>query len=441
MADADSFRWQALFQRADEPLFLLDRQRRILFVNQAWEKLTGVPRAEAHGKRCRRVRHAEPGSWQAIGHAFAPPPEALHGRLVRVRRLLAGAERRWCDVEFLPFRTGDGLLALLGKVIIVPADIENAVPPLPEKLLALRERLAERYRLDAPASRVPALRRAAAQVRLASQSDAGVCIVGEKGTGKEWTARVIHHTGTARARPFAAVDCARLPPAALVHVLFGHGGLTRRDGIGTLYLKEPARLPRDLQTQLCDSLGDEAGRPRIIAGAARNPLLDVEDGRLVEELSLRLSALVVSLPPLRERRDDLALLVERFLERLNTDEPQRVTGLTAEAWEVVRDYRWPGNGDELFAVLASARGRAKSERIDAGDVPAYLRQTVSLEQTVGRSPERAVPLDPLLEQVERRLILLALRATRGNRSRAAELLDISRPRLIRRIEVLKIDET
>src|SRR5262249_20092632 len=184
----------------------------------------------------------------------------------------------------------------------------------------------------------------------------------------------------------------------------------------------------------------EATGPRVIAGCQVDPGQEVQAGRLLEDLYCALGTVVIALPPLRQRAGDLSGLVERILDHLNAEEDQRVTGLTPAAWEVLRAYPWPGNLRELYAVLQGARLRARSEQIDAADLPANLRLTVQLERTPAGTPERPLALDQLLEQVERRLILLALRRAKGNKSRAAEWLSVWRPRLLRRMEALGITE-
>jgi DNA-binding NtrC family response regulator len=278
-----------------------------------------------------------------------------------------------------------------------------------------------------------------------------VLLVGEPGTGKQTLARALHYQGPRREAAFAALDCARLPPAAVAAVLFEGGGTvaipSRRGVLGAVYLKEPSRLPRDLQLRLCEWLtaaGERRGVSppvRVLAGCAAPPAEEVRAGRLLEELACALGTLVIEVPPLRERREDLPGLVERLLHRAGSGSEVRVSGLTPEAWEVVRAYPWPGNLRELYAALRTARGRAYGERIAAADLPAPIRQAVLLEQTPGRPAERKLPLDQLLEQAERRLIELALRRARGHKTRAAEILSIWRQRLTRRMEALGIADT
>jgi transcriptional regulator with AAA-type ATPase domain len=437
-------RWQGLFQRCQEPLFVLNRRRSLLFVNRAWEALTNISLADARGLVCRRRREPQLDSPDILQHALAPPPEALAGTPVRVRRLLPGgtAAPRWWDVTFFPLTGPQGLLAILGRISAVTPEGPLAYTVLPERLVALRERHRQCYGLENLASELPALRRVAEQVRLARQTQSPLLLLGEPGTGKQWVARTIHQEGPSREQGFATLDCGRLPAAALAAVLFGPARLTRWAGVGTLYLKDPARLPRELQARLLDLLdanersvpeGAAELGPRILAGCNSDPAEEVRAGRLVAELHYALSPLTITLPPLRERLADLPTLVERMLGRLNADGDRQVTALTAEAWDVVRTFRWPGNLRELHAVLAEARGRAKAERIEPGDLPLYLRSPAA-------TPERPLPLDTLLEQVERSLIVLALRKARNNKTRAAEILSIWRPRLSRRMEALGIGD-
>jgi transcriptional regulator with AAA-type ATPase domain len=439
------FRWQALFQRAGEPFFILNRHRRILFVNRAWEELTGLSAAEARGLVCLRRPPEPQDPWDVVIRTVCcPPPEVLQGKPGRTRRLVPRADRtpRWWDLEFLPLQEPGGLLCVLGKITPLASDETASRPPLPEKLVSLRVRTAERYGLEQLASKLPALERVLEQVHLARQTQMPVLILGEPGTGKYWVARTIHHQGTMREGTFAALDCARIPTALLSPILLGASSPERQLGEGTRYLKEPSFLARELQIQLCAYIREaqESAKMRILAGCSALPQEEIRSGRLTEELYCGLSTLVISLPPLRERLVDLPDLVERLLERINTESERPIKGLTPEAWELLRGYSWPGNLRELYTLLRSACQRTTTNRIDAGHLPAKLRLAVRLDQTSPPVPERAIRLDEILEQAERRLILLALRKAGGNRSRAAELLSIWRARLLRRMEALGITE-
>jgi DNA-binding NtrC family response regulator len=280
------------------------------------------------------------------------------------------------------------------------------------------------------------VRRLAEQVRLACRVRVPVLLVGEPGSGKRTLARIIHYQyqGPDRDRPFVALDCRRLPPAALASVLFGEWA--GPGGAGAVYLEEPSYLPREFQLRLCETMAaDSMDRPRILAGETQPPDEAVKGGRLLEDLACALGTLVLAVPPVRERAADLPLLVEGLLARSNAEGDLRLTVLAPDAWEVVRAYSWPGNLRELYRALVVAQGRAQGERIAAADFPAAVRQAVNLAQVAGPT-DRRLPLDKILEEAERRLIELALRRTRGHQTKAAHILGIWRQRLQRRMEVL-----
>jgi PAS domain S-box-containing protein len=449
---ARHFRWQAFFERCGEPVFVLDRRRRLLYVNPAWEALTGMTAEQAHvltGRRRRPVIVGDPVE-EVLAHVLTPPPEVLQGAGGRVRRLLPGGPaRRWWEVEFLPLRQEgeQGGYLILGRIRPVAVAEPTGSLPLPEKVVNLHQRRLERYNLDAWASSLPAVRRLVEQARLAGQVAAPVLLVGEPGTGKQTLARTIHYLSSRRDGACAVIDCERLPHEAVAALLLGERSAVRQ-GIAAVYLREPACLPRDVQLRLCELIartaagGEDRGAPRILAGCTVAPGQAVRTGRLLDELACALGTLVIEVPPLRDRQADLPGLVERLLERACAGRDVGGASLTPDAWNVLRGYSWPGNLRELYAVLRSAVGAGQAVggqiTLSAAEVPAELRRAVEREQTPPRPADRPLPLEQLLEEAERRLILLALRRTRGHKARAARLLSIPRPRLWRRMVKLGI---
>lgn len=439
--DAELYRWQTLLQRSREPVFLLNRRRQIVFVNRAWEQLTAIPAAQAINLACKRSRSADPLA--ALAAALAPPTAVREGQAGRLRRLLPmpGGSRVAVEIDFFPLLGNHGLLGILGKLTArQPAAPSDSVP-LPEKLNALRESLVHRFRFELLAAESPAMQRAVEQARLASQTRASVLLTGERGTGKQSLARTIHHQGITREQPFIALDCAGLPSMAVTAVLFGPDGLAHRPSVGTLFLGHVSALPREVQAQIADWLAEpESNRPRVIGSVIGPTEQEIEQGRLLHELACSLATIPIRLPPLRDRLAELPLLIQGIVDRTNADRPRPMQGVGKEAMEAIRAHAWPGNLRELRAVLETAAAHATTDRIELADLPASVRTRLQLDQASGRPALKPLPLRQLLEQVERRLIEMALRRAKGKKGRAARILAIWRPLLLRRMKKLGIPE-
>jgi transcriptional regulator of acetoin/glycerol metabolism len=435
----NTFRWRACFQGSTEPIFILNRHRRILFVNHAWEQLTGIAAVEARHIACRRRRVSPDDEWDVLlAHALRPPDEVLQGQTAQVRRLVPHPDpaRRCWEVDYLPFCDESGLHFLVGRIIIRTPTHPTGPSVLPQTVLALRETVRRRHTPEALASEMPAMRLVLEQARLGARVRDPVFILGEIGVGKTSLAHTIHASGAERARPFVKLDCARLPVSALIGVLFGEGEFAQPPIAATVYLSDPNRLPREIQLRLCHLLSatSDAGRePRIIAGMSAEPAEEIREGRLLEELACRLGTLTIRVPPLRERRDDLSGFTERLLERIAG---KRLVTMSPAAWDVIRSSAWPRNVIELYEVMLGALDRSSGDRIEAGDLPLYLR----LPSQAVTDEARPLPLQELLEAAERRLISLALRRAGGNKTRAAESLRIWRPLLLRRMDALGIPD-
>jgi DNA-binding NtrC family response regulator len=475
---AKEFRWQAFFQHCAEPLFVLDRRGRLLFVNHAWETLTGMAKEQAHVLVCRRSQpvSANDSVEEIVAHALTPPPEVRRGACGRVRRLVPlsplhlggdgkeagttpllygrGADMAvWWEVEFLPLlQQGEqGGYLIVGRIRPVQAVERLRDKPLSEKLVNLRQQRMERFGLDAWASSLPSLRRLVEQVRLASQVTTPVLLLGEEGTGKQTLARTIHYLSACREGACAVLDCRYLPPAAISNLLFhpSESGNPGVRGLAAVYLREPAYLPRDVQLLLCERIfrpvsegpsPEGALGPRIFAGCTTPLVQAVRSGRMLEELACALGALVIEVPPLRERLADLPLLVGRLLPRACAGRETPITSLSADAWALLRSYSWPGNLRELYNVLRIACAHARGEQLRASDFPTELRRAVYREPPPP-PVDKSLPLEHLLEEAERRLIQLALQRVGGRKARAARLLGIPRPRLWRRMNKLGIADT
>lgn len=422
-------RGERLWHSSVEPIFLISRHRRLIYANPAWERLTGLAFTDARGRACRRRSAAsavEPV--EQVLSALAPPLDALDGKPSQLRRRAPGKPQTWWDIDFFPWSSAEGVQGILGRIRTVQ-ESGPAHGTLPEKLVQIRSRTNQIFRIDALPADLPIVQRLIAQMRMASQTRLPALILGPSGSGKEWTARTIHHMSAERESHFATFD-ARLPAAALTDLF----AASKHWRIGAVYFKHIERLPRDAQAMLIDRLATEAGEPgpRLFAGATANLEGEAHAGTMLPELHVRLSAMTIQVPALPQRLEDLPRLVRDMLPRASDAAAHVVRTVSAAAMEILRRHAWPGNLRELYEVLVQGCGRAKTEQLEADDLPFYLQARIVL-------PDKPLALDDTLAKVERRLIELAIRIAQGNKTNAAELLGIWRARLIRRLEQLNME--
>jgi two-component system nitrogen regulation response regulator GlnG len=304
-----------------------------------------------------------------------------------------------------------------------------------------------------------------------------VLIQGESGTGKELIARALHAYSDRWQGPFVAVNCSAIPGDLLESEMFGHergaftGATERHIGkfeqaaSGTLFLDEIADMPLPLQSKLLRVLQERefsrvGGREllpadcRIVAATNRVMDKEVAGGRFRDDLYFRLKVVVIEVPPLRERREDIPLLVDLFLDRINRQHKFQAKGVTRDALSKLAEHNWPGNVRELENVLIRAAALAPNRLLTADDITVGDRSREaepvggSLDEVVAakvraylRSLGEATPRDlyaKVLEIVERPLIESVLERTAGNQLRAAEILGINRNTLRKKITDLDI---
>jgi two-component system response regulator AtoC len=295
-------------------------------------------------------------------------------------------------------------------------------------------------------------------IRKIAEFKTTVLVGGESGTGKELVARAIHRLSPRSEGPFIAVNCGAIPATLLESELFGHrkGAFTDanrdRKGLfeeatgGTLFLDEIGELPLGLQVKLLRVLQEEEIRRlgdtqdikvdvRVVAATARDLAVEVKRGAFREDLYYRLNVLSIGLPPLRERREDIPLLVAHFVQRMNARMGLAVTGTTSEAMRLLIESEWPGNVRELENTVERAMVLTEGEQIDVDSLPERLRQPAGRLVT---APVPVVDDDLSIKRASRRaeedLIRRALIRTSGNRTRAAELLEISHRALLYKIK-------
>lgn len=288
-----------------------------------------------------------------------------------------------------------------------------------------------------------------------------VLVNGESGVGKELVARAVHRQSNRRAGPFVVVNCGAIPENLLESELFGHKrgaftdavadrrGLFEEADKGTLFLDEIGELPLALQVKLLRVLEDEKIRRvgetrdvqvdvRIIAATHRDLQLEAKAGRFREDLFYRLNVLPILVPPLRDRREDIPLLINHFVARNNKRLGTNVQGLDTETRRLLYEYSWPGNVRELENTIERAMVLAEADRIFAHDLPERIREARDPVQVQLQSGELSVK--KTMRVVEEILIRRALQKTRGNRTRAAEVLEISHRALLYKIKDYQITD-
>jgi transcriptional regulator with PAS, ATPase and Fis domain len=435
--------FEGLFQNSSDPLFAVNAQRRLIFFNHACESLTGVPAERVLGLECRHHGPHEPSDPVSLVGSLCPPLSAFQGEPTTRPALLlhAQGERLWRVIHFTPISSANGeLAAILGR-IGPPQETEapsmTRDDSLHATLLRLRQRLYARFRIDHVVAASPAMRRVLQQVRLAADSHVQVFIEGERGTGKERLARLIHTLSATAGRPFVTIDCEVLTPELLQQQLSEEGLLESR-AWATLYLREPGLLPAELQGRLIRFLENQPASTsqRVLAGSTK-PLTQLRsEGACRHELLDLLSTLVIAAPSLRDRRQDIPILAQQVLEECNAEGPHQIPALHPGAREVLLAYPWPGNVVQLEGIIREAHGRAAGPELTADDLPRVLREAAGLARVPPVRNRQPLPLDELLATAERRIIQLALRDAGNNLTQAAARLGISRPRLHRRLAVL-----
>src|SRR5580693_368176 len=282
-----------------------------------------------------------------------------------------------------------------------------------------------------------------------------VLVTGESGTGKELVARAIHSRSGRRDKPFTAINCGAIPENLLESELFGHkkgaftdasadrrGLFEEADG-GTLFLDEIGELPVNLQVKLLRVLQEEHIRRlgdtkdikvdvRIITATHRDLTPDVKAGRFREDLFYRINVLAIHIPPLRSRREDVSLLIDHFVTRNNARLGTSIRGLAPEARKLLLEYAWPGNVRELENTIERAMVLAESDVLVTGDLPERIRDALDPVQIQLASGELSVK--KTTAAIEQILIRRALQKTKGNRTRAADLLEISHRALLYKIK-------
>ena len=312
----------------------------------------------------------------------------------------------------------------------------------------LRKQLESQYRFDNIIGKSPAITAVFDTVRKIADSPSTVMITGESGTGKEMVARAIHYNSQRRNKPFISVNCGAIPEALMESELFGHvkgaftGAVSNKVGLftaaegGTLFLDEITEIPTLLQVKLLRAIQEREIRRvgetketkvdvRLIAASNRELERAVSEGALREDLFYRLNVIPIHLPPLRERREDIPLLVAHFLQKFGPQLGKEVRGVAPEALAMLERHHWPGNIRELENVVERAIVLGSGEVLGPEALPESVRRERPVRGLEVDLPEEGMDLEATLDALERRYLQRAMDRTNGVQTRAAELLKMT----------------
>ena len=320
---------------------------------------------------------------------------------------------------------------------------------------ALREEIRKEHKFEQLMAKSESMQAIFRTISKIADYKTTVLVTGESGVGKELVARALHQRSSRKTGPFVAVNCGAIPENLLESELFGHkrgaftdatsdrrGLFEEADG-GTLFLDEIGELPVALQVKLLRVLQDETIRRlgdtrdvkvnvRIVAATHRDLTAEAKAGRFREDLFYRLNVLNIAIPPLRERREDIALLIDHFVARNNARLGTSIRGIDPEARRMLVEYGWPGNVRELENTLERAMVLCEGDLIVAQDLPDRVRDACDPVQTQLASGELSIKKTTRI--IEEQLIRRALQKTKGNRTRAAEILELSHRALLYKIK-------
>jgi len=342
-----------------------------------------------------------------------------------------------------PFRADELLLT-------VKKALENRF--LKKEVIRLKKEVESRYHFHSLIGKSRAMQRIYDLIVRLGDTAGNVLITGESGTGKELVAKAIHYSGARKGGPFIAVNCAAIPETLLESELFGYkkgaftdartdkkGLISEADG-GTLFLDEITEMLSTLQAKLLRVIEDRQVRPlgdtrsyplevRFISTSNRDIQSMIRQGRFREDLYYRLKVIDMEIPPLRERKEDIPLLVRHFIEKFKMELNKDISGVSEEALRILMNYSWPGNVRELENVVQRALTLSLQTVISPEDLPVALVQGAD-ENLVEKGLRKQLTLD----QLEKEYIRRVLSQAGGNKSRAAEILGLDRKTLYRKIQ-------
>ena len=428
-------------------VFTIDRNWTITSFNRAAEVITGWPAAQAVGKRCSEVFHAS-----ICGKNCAIAESLYTGRAVANRSITLQSR----DGEKIPISISASPLTDLDGNIIGGVEIFRELTGL----ATLRTQLSKKFSFAQMVSNSNAMQRLFAILPEVAASPSTVLISGESGTGKELVARALHHISDRRGMPFVAVNCGALPETLLESELFGYkaGAFTdaRKDKEGrfaaaeggVLFLDEIGDVPQSIQVKLLRVLQEKVYEPlgsntptktdvRIITATNRDLQNLVQVGKFREDLYYRLNVVMIYLPPLRERKEDIPQLVDQLIMELSAQQAKDIVGISTSALNILMNHNFPGNIRELKNIIEYA-----FILCDGGYIlPQHLPDPFNAVPQLPEPETEACPVRPqTLDEIEKQAIFLALEKNSWKKSATCEELGISKDTLRRKLSKYNLNQ-
>ena len=445
------------------PVCVFDEVRRVVFANQPCADWAAVPLDDLIGITAAYSAVAENGGPSAADR-LCPPPGAFAGGcqsglvyavsengLRRRQAMFHRLSQRHDGAQAPVIMVADAsdLSAEEGAEDVTPLQAPTADEPqlLHDRLMRFRHNQIACYRLDRLVGDSIAMRLARSQARLGIASGAHVTMVGPPGSGREHLARAIHYSATESTRTqqvdsdqrlLLPLDGSLLTNEVLSSAVASLSHHSRSAAV-TLLVLDLDSIAIELQAELVRLVGTRLATVRFLTTSQTSPGALLSQGRLHSHLAPALGTLVIRLPALAERREDIALLAQLAIEEINAAGRKQIRGLTAEALDALVAYSWPDNVAELRECVAEAFGRAEGTEITAADLPRRLFHVAEAARRPPRFDEPIV-LEDFLKEIERELVERALKQSKGNKARAARLLGLTRPRLYRRMVQLGLED-
>ncbi|MEW4487132.1 sigma 54-interacting transcriptional regulator [Thalassoglobus sp. JC818] len=422
------------------PIFVLDDRNVLLVFNRGCEELTEWPASEMIGRKCEYIAVANSSLPESVTGALCPPKlseSEISKSVLSVIPSQSGKSTRK-RIEFFPLREerDETSFRMMG-VILDEAESEPARPTNSHYRLAeLQAELQRRFRVSRIVAASPLMERVVSQVRLAAESRLPVFLQGERGVGREYIARAIHNATTFADRRFVQIDCETLSRFE-IHRSFRRllDQETEEPFSGTVLLRNVDHLPLDLQMELSRAL-QQLLRSRWMS-TSRYKIDELDPEKFEPVLAAQLTPISIFIPPLRQRREDLPILVQSLVEDANFGREVQREGVSPEVEQEFASYSWPGNVSELVRTLEKAFRNSSDSVIELEDLPADFR--IGQDAATARPRKPSLPLEEYLKQIEEKRVREVLEQCGGNKTAAAEILGLPRPKLYRRLAQLGID--